>query len=236
MTVSTINTLTFSLNELIAEALDLIGVGSEGEAITADMYRRGKNSLNLMIMSWNAMEDLWRHELVTVTPIAGAAAYVLDDPKPMRVTSARRKLLSGGYETPMTEWSRQEYLDMPNKLTSPSTPVNFYYDPQRDAGTLFLWPAPSIAVTPTISVVLDTLRPMFLMNSSADTLDMPQEWQETVVFNLAKRLKLKYPVNDAGVSSGIDEAAAQLFARLKAFDNEPASIYVQPDADWGWRR
>jgi hypothetical protein len=37
----------------------------------------------------------------------------------MRVLSARRKQLTGGYETPMTEWSRQEYLDMPNKTEQP---------------------------------------------------------------------------------------------------------------------
>lgn len=233
MTVSSVTSLTFSMNELIREALDVIGVGSEGEPITADMYRRGKNSLNLMILSWNAEEDLWRRTLRTVTPVTDTAAYVLT-PKPMRVLSARRKLLNGGYETPMTEWSRQEYLDMPNKLTSPSTPVNFYYDPQRDTGTLYLWPAPSSEVAPTISIIVDELRPMFLMDDSADTLDFPVEWQETVVMNLAKRLKLKYPVNDPATDQRIDNLADQLFAKLKAWDNEPASIYLQPDYQGGW--
>lgn len=236
MTVSAVTTCTLTLNELIDEALDVIGVGSEGEPVTADMYARGKRSLNLMILSWNAQEDLWRHELRTVTPITDTAAYVLTTPRPMRVTSARRKLLNGGYETPMTQWSRQEYLDMPNKLTSPSTPVNYYYDPQRDTGTLYMWPAPSLAVSPTISVILDVLRPMFVMDSSADTLDFPQEWQEAVVMNLAKRLKLKYPVNDPTTDQRIDNLADELFAKLKAWDNEPSSIYLQPDDRWGeWR-
>lgn len=237
MAVSAVTSVSFSLNELIREALDVIGVGSEGEAVTADMYRRGKNSAQLMTMSWNAMDDLWRRELRTILPIADQAAYVLA-PKPMRVLSARRKLLNGGYETPMTEWSRQEYLDMPNKTTSPSTPVNFYYDPQRDDGTLYLWPTPSTAVAPTISVIVDELRPMFIMDASNDTIDMPVEWQETFVMNLAKRLKLKYPVNDPGLDARVDEMADGLFARLKAWDNEPASIFIQPDDRWGdsrWR-
>lgn len=228
MTVSATTSISFSTNELIAEAFDVIGVGSEGEPLTADMYRRGTNSLNLMIMSWNAQEDLWRHTQRTITPITDTAAYDLS-PKPMRVLSARRKQLLGGYETPMTEWSRQEYLDMPNKLTSPSTPVNFYYDPQRDTGTLYLWPAPSSAVSPTISVIVDELRPMFLMDTSANTLDFPIEWQLTVVYNLASILMDKYPVNDAATQTRILTRAAALYADLKAWDNEPASIYLQPD-------
>lgn len=235
MTVSAVTTASFSLNELIREAFDVIGVGSEGEPINADMYRRGKMSAQLMTQSFNAMDDLWRRTLRTVTPVSGQAAYTLE-PKPMRVLSARRKQLTGGYETPMTEWSRQEYLDMPNKTSSPSTPVNFYYDPQRETGTLYLWPAPSSAVYSQISVIVDELRPMFIMDDSNDTLDMPPEWQETFVMNLAKRLKLKYPVNDPGLDVKVDELADALFARLKAWDNEPASIYLQPD-NWGapWR-
>lgn len=227
-------TYTLTLNELIEEALDVIGVGSEGEPITADMYRRGKRSLNLMVLSWNAQEDLWRHENRTVTPLTDTGAYSIV-PKPMRVTSARRKLTLGGYETPMTEWSRQEYLDMPNKLSSPSTPVNFYYDPQRDTGVLYLWPAPSAAVAPTITVEIDVLRPFFILDLSNDTLDFPQEWQETVVMNLAKRLKLKYPVNDPTTNAQIDQLADELFAKLKAWDQEPASIYLQPDYRFEWR-
>lgn len=232
MAVSSIQTYTLSLNELIDEAFDVIGVGSEGEAVTADMYARGKRSLNLMILSWNAMDDLWRRDEVSVAMVADQAAYVLDDPKPLRVPSARR-VNSSGYETPMTEWSRQEYLDQPNKTTSPSTPVNFYYDPQRDDGTLFVWPAPSTAVAADITVKLDTLRPFFVMDSSANTLDFPQEWQETVVLNLAKRLKLKFPVGDPNVSARIDMMADELFAKLKGWDNEPASFFLQPDLRCG---
>lgn len=229
MTVSTTNVLQFTLNEIIAEAFDVIGVGSEGEAITPDMYRRGKNSLNLMIMSWNAMPDLWRQEQITVSLLDSVAEYTFDDPKPLRITSARRELISGGNQTPMIPWSRQEYLDQPNKLSSPSTPVNFYYDPQRDEGKLYLWPSPQASVAAQNVVIIDTLRPMFLMDVSTDTLDFPIEWQETVVYNLAQRLMMKYPVNDPNVAGQINGMAADLFAKLKGWDNEPTSLYLQPN-------
>src|SRR3546814_19644916 len=81
MTVSTSTSVQIDKNELIKEAFEVIGVGSEGEAITADMYRRGSNSLNLMIQTWNADDNLWRRQQETVVMIADQAAYVLDDPK-----------------------------------------------------------------------------------------------------------------------------------------------------------
>src|SRR3546814_3675900 len=117
MTVSTSTSVQIDKNELIKEAFEVIGVGSEGEAITADMYRRGSNSLNLMIQTWNADDNLWRRQQETVVMIADQAAYVLDDPKPLRVPSARRAG-PAGYEVPMTPWSRQQYLDQPDRKST----------------------------------------------------------------------------------------------------------------------
>jgi hypothetical protein len=236
MTVSAVTSYSLTLNELIEEAFDLIGVGSEGEAVSADMYARAKRSLNLMILSWNADEYLWRRETRSVTLIASTASYALASPKPMRVEAARRKNTASGFETPMTMWSRQEYLDQPNKTSSLSTPVNFYYDPQRDTGTLYLWPAPASNVASANTVELDILRPMFVMSSSADTLDFPQEWQEAVVYNLAVRLMAKYAVNDASQGQLVIAQAGNLLAQMKAWDQETASIYLQPENRWGqWR-
>jgi hypothetical protein len=44
MTVSAVTTASFSLNELIREAFDVIGVGSEGESLSLrTCMRAGKN-------------------------------------------------------------------------------------------------------------------------------------------------------------------------------------------------
>ena len=58
--VSTSGSTNFNLsaNEIIVEAFDLIGVGSEGEPISADMYNRAKRSLNLLIKTWGAQPHL----------------------------------------------------------------------------------------------------------------------------------------------------------------------------------
>ena len=231
MTVSTETSYSLSLNEIIDEAFDVIGVGAEGETINANMYERGKRSLNLMLKSWNAMENLWRETEGYVLLADGQYNYATGtlSPKPMRISSIRRQLLSNGIETPMTQWSRQEFWDMPNKTNSPSTPVNWFFDAQRDEGVIYIWPAPTLAVATDNRLRLTYLRTMFVMDSSANTLDFPEEWQETVVMNLAKALLLKYPVNDPTIASMVIDRADSLFAKLKAWDNETASIYLVPD-------
>lgn len=227
-TSGTNDTFTLSNNEIIAAAFALLGVGSEGEALSDRMYTDGTRSLNLLIKTYSAMDHLWVREQASLTMVAGQAAYVLPN-KPMRVISARRKITSGGYEVPLTAWARQEYLDQPNKTSSPSTPVNFYYDPQRTAGTLYLWPAPSAAVAPTITIEYDYLRRMDDMLASNDEAPLPVEWLEALIYNLAVRLMPQYPVNDGNLSGLVIQQAKDLFAALKGWDEEPVSLYVQPD-------
>lgn len=227
-TSGTNDTFTLVNNEIVETAFNLLGAGSEGEPISARMYADGTRALNLLIKTWSAMDHLWVREQAVLTPIANQAAYVLPD-KPMRVISARRKTTIGGNEIPMTAWSRQEYLDQPNKDSSPSTPVNFYYDPQRTTGTLYLWPAPSSQVAPTITIIYDYLRRMDDMLASNNEADVPVEWLDALIYNLAVRLMPMYPVNDGDLSGFVISQAQALFAALRGWDNEPVSLYVQPD-------
>lgn len=240
MSVSGVDTFNMTNNEIVTAAFNLLGVGSEGEAITARMYEDGTRSLNLLIKTWSAQEHLWTRAQDSLVMVAGQAAYEIEG-KPMRILSARRKYVTGGMEIPLTAWSRQEYLDQPNKTNNPSTPVNFYYDPQRDTGTLYLWPAPSTAVAPTITIEYDYLRRMDDMVASNNDADMPTEWLEALTYNLAVRLMPQYPVNDGNLSQLIIGQAQQLYAALKGWDNEPTSIYLQPDyqgwgGGYGWPR
>lgn len=222
--MSTSGSTDFNLNtnELIDEAFDILGIGSEGESISDDMYRRAKRSLNLIIKTWGTQDHLWLRTERTLSLVADQAAYALS-PKPMRVESVRRKV--SNLETPLNMFSRQEYFDMPNKSAA-SIPVSYYYDPQSTTGTLYLWPAPSAATASTTTLNITYLRRMEDFDGTGDDADMPQEWLEALAYALAVPLALKYtPAKYQLIKSAADEK----FAILKAWDNEPASIYLQPD-------
>lgn len=229
MAVSGSSNYNLTTNEIIDEAFSIAGIASEGRAITADMYARGNRSLNLLIKTWGANERLWTKTERSVTLIASTASYALT-PKPMRVMSVRRRKTSGSIDTTMTEMSREEYYDQPNK-TIDSVPTSFYYDPQTTTGTLYVWPRPSTAIATDYTLQLTYLRRMDDMDGTADDADMPQEWLQALCYALASELALKYGVAP-DVRAEIGARATLLYEALSGWDNEPASIFIQPDMRW----
>lgn len=230
MTTSGVTELQLTTSQVITRAFNRLGVAQEGEALTPRMYNDGLDELNLLIMQMNADPHLWIKVEGSLTLVADQAAYVVS-PRALRVWNCRYRL--NGIETPMTQFSRQEYLDQPNKLVSTSIPVNFYFDPQVDVGTLYLWPAPSTStVTQGYDVVYDYYRLMSIQVATNDTLDMPQQWQQALIWNLANNLETQYPVNDPRLAAKIEMQAATSYAMIKGWDNEDASVFFQPEARW----
>ena len=229
MTVNTSTSFAMTANQIVTRAFKVLGIGTEGEALTATMYADGLENLNLLIKTLGAQDHLWIRTEGSITPVASQAGYTLgtSGPKPMRIMSVRRSL--DGIETPLNEMARQTYFDQPNKSVSPSIPTQYYYDPQQATGVLYLWPAPSASFVAEQTLNVSYWRRMGDIVSSSDEVDMPQEWLQTVIWNLANELETQYPVNDGRLAVKIERKAALLMQALRSFDNEPASLYMQPD-------
>lgn len=227
--MATSGSVDFNLtaNEIVVKAFALLGKYSEGKTLSARQTSDGMQSLNLLIKTWGAQEHLWARTERSVTLIASTASYALT-PKPGRVLSVRRKVTASGYETPLREMSRQEYFDTPNKATD-SIPVGFYYDPQTTAGTLYLWPRPSTTTAAAMTLQLTYLRRMDDMDASNNDADLPQEWLQALIWNLANDLEVEYPVNDNRLAIKIENKASTLYGALSGWDEEPASTFLQPE-------
>lgn len=230
MTISGIIDYEPSTLQIIEWAYNNLGVAQEGEALTPKMYTDGLRSLNGLIQSLSAYPHLWTAEEGALALVADQAAYVVS-PRALRITDCRYRL--NGIDVPMTMFSRQEYFDQPNKLTSPSIPVNFYFDPKVATGTLYLWPAPSQStVDDGYTVHYTYFRFLDVQTASNQTMDIPQQWIEPIVWNLSKRLLTQYPVNDPGLATLVLAQAQESLAQLLAWDNEPASLFLQPELRW----
>jgi len=225
--MTTSGSIDFSLvtNTLIDEAFDLCGVGSEGEAISADMYARAKRSLNLIVKHKGAKGHLYTKTERSVTLLASTASYALT-PKPLRVLEVRRRLTADSYDTRLDEWSRDEYLSQTDK-TSDSVPVAFYYDPQTVTGTLYVWPRPSTATAADMTLQLTYLRKIEDFDSSADEPDLPQECLLSLAYDLAEQLALKYDVRKEKRNE-IAQRAAAYRIDIESWDVEPTSLFLQP--------
>jgi hypothetical protein len=217
-------------NTIIEEAFDVCGVGSEGEAISADQYERARRSLNLMVKAWSAEDHLWLRTEAAVTLIASQAAYALAtlfSQKPLRVLSVRRRVTSGGLDTPLRELSRQDYDEISNKSVA-AVPTSFYFDPQRAIATLYLWPTASTATAAAQTLRVSYLRRIEDFGGSNNDPDLPQEWLEALTLGLADRLALKY-VSNKGLRDDIRERAALAHMAIESWDTEPGSLFLQPD-------
>ncbi len=68
------------------------------------------------------------------------------------------------------------------------------------------------------------------IDDKEDNLDMPVEWLQAIIYNLAARLADDYDAPVAKVQSVISKAAVFL-ENILGWDEEPSSISIQPEFD-----
>lgn len=216
MTTSGIISSDLTVREVIQQALtDRTAIFSPGETVDADSMATGVQMLNLMLKSWQTDCNLWRELSDTVTASTAQTAL---DPRVMDVLEAR--LTRSGIDRPLTRWEWGEYIGLPNKAAT-GTPSIYVFRKARDSVSLFLWPVPSTAMTIsyTAARVIDDVTDL------DETLDVPQEWLEAVICNLAVRLWPAFNANNANPPAVLVAMADQLYAQMRDLDR-PASYFM----------
>ena len=143
--------------------------------------------------------------------------------RPLRVVNLLRRDTSN-VDVPINMLSRNEFYNLPAK-TQTGTPVNAYYDPQLDAGTLKLWPEPE---DETLRFVLTFQESLQDFDAAADNPDVPQEWFRALKWGLALELAPEYGVNPS-LFQRIQLMAANSRLEVETFDREWASTKFQPN-------
>lgn len=184
------------------------------------------------IRQWTTIDTVDSSTQITITTgLTGAAASentvftftnLID--RPLRVSSARRKTFGEDNEIPTNEWSRQEYFDQPNK-ESQGTLVNWYYSPLLTNGRFYAWQTAS-SVNDLARITFE--RPIEDIDISTETLDIPVEWLDTVIYNLSARLTDDYKVPIQREEKIILKAGSLLDQSL-GYDQENTSMNIQPE-------
>lgn len=215
-------------------ALRMVGACPLDETPSDDLATTALQQLNLMVKTWGAdpSPKLWQLTEGTLALVASTASYTL--PTARKVISARRRVGTGAAQndTDLDVYSRQEYDEVTNKLT-PGVPLAVYFDPQRAARTLKVWNVPTTAIAASTTINYTYLRVIEDLDSLNDDFDVPQEWLEVLQYSLAARLVLptKMHLFDPQGAAEIKERAAALYGQLSAFDDESASVFIQPNYD-----
>lgn len=150
--------------------------------------------------------------------------------RPLRIPAARRWNSITGIEVPLVPLSRLDYRNLPNK-TQTGLVTQFFYDPRGGANTtgyMYLWPTPVNTIDNAIKFTW--YRPIQDFDAAGDTPDFPQEWLDTLVWNLALKMAPEYDCPPQRFSM-IQGQAAGTLDLVTGWDREPESIYFGVNFD-----
>lgn len=230
MTTSGSTDFTSTGTELLTDARRLLGVHAEEEALSAVELEYGLRVLNKMLKAWEADGvGSWMLTEGTLTLAASTPSYLFGSggtftTVPFEIVSAR---INRGTDVPMTRLSREDYQSLPNK-TATGYPVQFFYDRQRDNGSLYVWPSPDT----TAGTLKFTYRRRIMdIDAGADNFDLPPEWEEAITNNLAKRLIPIYGRAGTPEAQQVMQDAMSSYQVIKAWDvsSEEGSVYIEAD-------
>lgn len=215
---------TKTVRDLTTAALRKAGVAGLGESPSAEMADEARDELERMLKAWqNKGYNLWTKTSGSLT-LTTAGSYTLSPVRPLRILTARYN--DGSSETQMQCLTREEYDQLPVK-TSTGTPTTYYYDRQREAAKLYIWPLLATASGQTIEFTYE--REIEDIASLSDTVDVPGEWWDAVVYGLADRILDTVPVRDPTMTMKISARARESLMDALAFDTEESVWFAGYD-------
>lgn len=220
-TSGTINSYMTARDICQAAAEDL-GVYSGGESLSAADANSMLTRLNWMLKSWQADGvNLWREAEGVAEFLEGEKTATLD-PRCIDVLEARYQQ-SSSFQLPMQRMEIGEYMAIPNKDQAGAYPLIFYLRKLVDSVTMTVWPVPS----QDTEVKYSYARVIEDVTDLNQTLDIPQQWMETVWTNLAVRCVTMFGVTrlDPAAVQLVTARAAMLEQKLMDQDR-PASVFM----------
>lgn len=218
--------------ELISDARRVIGIHAEEEPLANHEAETGRRILTKMLKAWEADGvGSWILTEGTMALVSGDRDYVFGPggsfvTVPFEITQMRVSR-DGGSEIEMMQLSRESYYRLPNRSTQ-GFPTQFFYDRQRDNGTLYVWSAPD---SNDYDVTFTYRRRIMDIDANTDNFDLPPEWEHAITYNLAKLMLPIYGRSGSPQAKDIQVEAATSYLGVKAFDTgvDDGSVMIERD-------
>jgi hypothetical protein len=166
----------------------------------------------------------------TASPQNNAFDYATKIVRPLRVPFARQIYYQGGQNgprlTPMTVLSRKEYMNLPNPL-DPGISTQFFYTPKLVSGEFYPWPNPQNA---NFGARLTWYRPLMDLTTPANTADLPQEWLNGLMWNIALEMGPEFDCPPPRWQM-IQQMAASKVDLIQSYDRESEPIEFSMNYD-----
>lgn len=182
--------------DLIKSAMRKITAYAAGESPSTNELSDGLSALQLMLRGW-AGKDLVvfasTKESIVLTPSTTSYTWgiggVINSIRPHRVTGAY-VIDSGGSSQPVDIISEGKYRSISDKTLGGRVNQLFFH-PTYPLAVIYLYPVPDTSDT----LYLDSIKPFTEVSSFAtigDTVQVPSNYEEALVYNLAIRLASEY--------------------------------------------
>ena len=242
------SSFTVSRDQIIQSALRKLGVLEIGDTPDATTIANAALVLNLFIkqMATEGLK-LWTIDEGVLEYTAGQTMYVLGgadsayfynatDPlkiavtnKPLKIIQAflRNTSVTPNIDIPMQLISKQEYNILGSKFSTGISNTVFY-DVRQNSGNLYIFLTPNANTTANYELHFVYQRPVFDVTAASSIPEFPNEWMNTLVWNLADQLAVEYscPMN---VRQEIAQRALAYREQLTDWDVESTSSFFQPD-------
>ena len=212
-------TATYTAGDAITQAFRMAAITSKDQTVEADDTAYALTVLNRMLKSWQAAESFDWLDTYMSHAVTAAAAQTLSPVRPVRIAHVNYR--QNGIDRPMVEMTRSEYDHLPNKSAT-GEPTTYYYDRQREAAILYIWPVPTNVSGKTLEITYEREFPDLV--ATTDVLDVPSEYWNAVVACLADMLAQDYQVNNPGLS----QRSATAYAEMVASQNTGSVWFGEP--------
>lgn len=225
MTTSGITDLSLTARQIVTQAMKKIAAISGGEAPEGVEMEDGILALNLMLKSWATEGNLYREASGTVTIPGGTGAGTL--PAGVRDVVSVRQIVSSTNYRQLTRWNRAQYYQMPNR-SAVGNPTVFYATQGLSQDAIYVWPVPAADV----DLHLDYYRSAEVVTDAGQTVDVPEDWSEAVIFGLAARIANEFGATrlDPASVDRVTQLAGGLYQRLLDQDRPESYVFEPWDA------
>jgi len=228
MTTSGVTSVQLTRNEIVAAAMRKLGVLAQGQTPSTEDYTNGAQALNALLSTYRSLGmPLWKRTSYSWTPTTQSynigSGQTLDTAYPLKLLQAYRMDSSSTTKIPMEIESDYNYNMLP--VSTGGTPIKVTYQPKNNYGVLQLWPVPDTTNTSVVYIIYQA--PFEYFSASTDTMDLPEEWYDPVIYGLAVRLAPEWgiPILDR---QALKREADEYLNSVLGMGSEDASMYFNP--------
>lgn len=204
--------------ELINLALKQSGVLGVGQTASAEDTQDAFKMMNMMLAQWQTDRFLVYHLVTNSKVCTGQISYTIgiggdfNIPRPDRISSAFVRLTVQTFpnqvDYPLTLLQAREDYNRIAVKGQGSMPTALFYDSAYPLGNLFPWSVPDNQYT----LFVTTYEQLQKFNTVADVINMPPQYEEAIMWNLAGRLRPMYGFGPEPTISALARASLNTLA------------------------